>query len=117
MAADLAGLVNPGKFKAYKKDPERMLADFNLYMETFSNFLTVIDQNAAVAAKKKALLKTVGGPDMVFLFDYVGKVQADATYEVALEAIKAGITGQTNQAMSRFKLFIGMSQENQPFST
>ena len=56
MATDLVGLVNPGKFKAYKKDPERMLADFNLYMESFSNFLTVIDHTGAAAAKKTALL-------------------------------------------------------------
>ena len=47
----------------------------------------------------------------------MGKVKADTTYEVAVEVIKAGITSQTNQAMSHFKLFTGMSQESQPFST
>ena len=64
------------------------------------------DNNGADPAKK-TILQAVGGPDIVFLCKFVGKVHADLMYEVALESIKAGITGQTNQAMGRFKLFIG----------
>ena len=30
--ADLAALVSPGQFKAKKKEPERMLADFTFYV-------------------------------------------------------------------------------------
>ena len=41
---------------------------------------------------------------MVFLFDYVEKVPADATYDVGIETIHAAITEQTNQAMIRLKL-------------
>ena len=41
MATDMAAIVNPGPFKANRKDPEKMLNDFNLYIEAFSNFFTV----------------------------------------------------------------------------
>ena len=96
MAMELAALVNPGVFKTHKKDPERMLTDFNLYMKSFANFIVVTDNVEASAAKKKALLQAVGGPDMVFLFDYIGKVPPDATYEAAIDRIRVAITGQTN---------------------
>ena len=117
MATELAALVNPGVFKARKKDPERMLTDFNLYMKAFSDFLVVTDNADAVCSKKKSLLRAVGGADMVFLFDHIGKVAHDASYDDAIEAIRTAITGQTNQAMIRYKLFTGMAQDEEPFSS
>ena len=66
MAMDLAGSINPGNLKAFRKDPERMLADFTLYTKSFSNFLTVTDNLAAANAKKKALLLAVAGLDIVW---------------------------------------------------
>jgi len=117
MARELAAIVNPGAFKARKKDPERMLADFNLYMKSFNDFLVVTDNNDATGAKKKSLLRAVGGIDMVFLFDHVGKVAENASYEDAVNAIRMEITGQTNQAMIRYKLFRGMSQGEESFSS
>ena len=117
MATELAALVNPGVFKARKKDPERMLTDFNLYMKSFSDFLVVTDNMEAANAKKKSLLRAVGGPDMVFLFDHIGKVADGANYNEAIAAIRTAITGQTNQAMIRFKLFTGMGQDDEPFSS
>lgn len=117
MTTELAAIVNPGVFKARKKDPERMLTDFNLYMKSFGDFLVVTDNTTAVSAKKKSLLRAVGGPDMVFLFDHIGKVADDASYEDAIEAIRTAITGQTNQAMIRYKLFTGMTQDDEPFSS
>ena len=113
----MAALVNPGVFKAHKKDPERMLTDFNLYTKSFANFMVVTDNVGASEAKKKALIQAVGGPDMVFLFDYIGKVVVGDTYDAAIDKIRLAITGQTNQAMIRFKLFTGMAQDSQPFST
>ena len=94
-----------------------MLTDFNLYMKSFANFIVVTDNIGASEAKKKALLQAVGGPDMVFLFEYLGKVVPGDTYDAATEKIRVAITGQTNQAMIRFKLFTGMAQESQTFST
>ena len=52
MATQLATLVNPGPFKAKKKDPERMLADFELYMKSFTDFLIVTDNSDAADNKK-----------------------------------------------------------------
>ena len=112
MAVELAALVNPGVFKAHKKDPERMLTNFNLYMKSFANFMVVTAHVGAAEAKKKALIQAVGGPDMVFLFDYIGKVEVGDTYDAAVDKIRLAITGQTNQAMIRFKLFTGMAQDS-----
>ena len=79
MAMDLAAMVSPGNFRAQKKDLEKMLADFNLYVECFSNFLTVTDNTAGDEEKKKALLKAVGGQNMVYLLKYIEKVADNST--------------------------------------
>ena len=97
MSMDLAALVNSGVVKAHKKDPEIVLTDFNLYMKSFSDFLIVMDNKQATAAKKKLMLRAVSGSDMVFLFDYIGKVPTKATFDVAIQTIHAAITGQTNK--------------------
>ena len=91
--AELAVLGSPGPFKARKKDPERMLADFNLYVKSIKNLLTLTDNTEATDAKKKALMQSVGGPDMIWLFDYVGKVAEGDTYAAAIENVKTAITG------------------------
>ena len=61
------------------------------------------------------MLQAVGPPDIVFLFEYIGQVLEDATYEVAIETIRAGITAHTNQAMMMFKLFTVIPQEGQTY--
>ena len=112
---DLAALINPGVFKAHKKNPERMLKEFNLYVKLFNDFIVVTDNTQAMAAKK-SILRAIGCPDMVFMFNYVVKVPAEAIFHVAIETICAAITGKTNQAMIRFQLFMTMPQDNEPFS-
>ena len=114
--ADLAALVSPGNFKARKKEPERMLADFELYIKSMKDFLIVTQQNEASDAVKKSMLRAVGGPDMVWLCDHIGKVTEGMTYEQAVGAIRRSITGQTNQSAMRFKLFTGMQQGSESFS-
>ena len=37
----LAGIINPGKFKARKRDPGRMLSDFEKYIKTMKHYLVV----------------------------------------------------------------------------
>ena len=110
-------LGSPGQFKARKKDPERMLADFNLYVKAIKNLMILTDNENATDAKKKALMQSVGGQDIVWLFDYVGKVADGDTYEAAIAKIKAAITGQTNQAVMMYKLYTGMKQEDQSFAS
>ena len=103
--------------KAKKRDPERMLADFELYMKAFEDFLVVTDNSDAENCKKKSLLRVIGGPDMIFLFDHIGKVTQEMTFAQAVQNIKSAITGQTNQAMIRYKLFTGMQQGEEAFSS
>ena len=117
MSTDLAAIVNPGPFKAKKRDPERMLADFELYMKAFEDFLVVTDNSDAEDGKKKSLLRAIGGLDMIFLFDHIGKVTQEMTFAQAVQNIKNEITGQTNQAMIRYRLFTGMQQGEEAFSS
>ena len=82
---------------------------------------------ASTAGRRKV---AVGGPDMVDMVEEVGKVvlvtvSADAannvaavsadTFEQAVEKIRNGIVGKTNQAMSRLRLFQQMGQGSQKF--
>ena len=116
MATDMAAIANSGPFKAKKNDTEKMLEDFNMYMEAFKNFLTVTDNAGVGQKKKRALLNAAGGQDMVYLFKHIGKVLEAATFDEAITTICTEITAQTNQAMMRYKLFKDMSKGNQPFS-
>ena len=72
--AELAVLSSTGPFKAKKKDPERMLADLSLYMNALKRLLVITNNSTASDAKKKALMQSEGGPDMIWLFEYIGKV-------------------------------------------
>ena len=92
--SDLAALSSPGPFKARRKDPERMLTDFNLYVKAMKNLLVVTDNADASDAKKKALMQSVRGIDMVWMFEFMGKVTEEDTYEEAIRKVKAGVTGQ-----------------------
>ena len=66
--AELAVLGSPGPFKAKKKDPEKMLADFELYVKAIKNLMVLTDNADATDAKKKALMQSVGGPDMTYSY-------------------------------------------------
>ena len=52
MANNIAALVSPGTIRAFQKNAEHMSSNFNIYIELFSNFLTVINGGAATAEKK-----------------------------------------------------------------
>ena len=89
--AELAALVSPGPFKAKKKDPERMLGEFKDYIKAVKDMLVVTGKEGATAAVKKAMLRSVGGKDMVSLFDHVGKVEDADTFDQAVTKIEEGI--------------------------
>ena len=72
--AALAALVTPGPFKARMTDPERMLGEFQNYIKAVKDMLVVTGKEDATASVKKAILRAVGGKDMVSMFDHVGKV-------------------------------------------
>ena len=87
----MATIFNPRPFRANRKYHEWMLSDFDLYTEAFANFLTVTDNVAVDSQKKKALLKLLGGQDMLLLFRHIGKAPDDATYENTITTIHAGL--------------------------
>ena len=67
-----------------KRDPERMLSDFDKYIKTMKHYLVVTDNATASKAKKKALLHAIGGADMKYLYEHVGKVVDDDEYDEAM---------------------------------
>ena len=113
----LAALVTPGPFKARRTDPERMLGEFQTYIESVKNMMVVTGHEDATATVKKAILMAVGGQDMVSLFKHVGKVVDGDTFDQAVTKIVEAIRAQTSKAMAKFKLFMGLPQEGAPFST
>ena len=130
--AGVDALIAPKAFKAKDKEAEVLLIDFDLYVKTIRNFFIATGKDTATDRQKVALLQAVGGPDMVDLVEEVGKVilvaiAADAaneveaveadTFEQAIEKIRQGIVGKTNQAMSRLKLFQHMGQGTQKFAS
>ena len=129
-AAGVDALIAPKAFKSKDKDPETLLIDFDLYIKTINNFFIATGRDDATNKQKVALLQAVGGPDMVDVVEEIGKVVlvgiaaddannvvavAADTYEQAIEKIRNGIVGKTNQAMSRLKLFQQMGQGSQKF--
>ena len=58
--AEPAVLGSPGQCKTIKKDPERMLADFNLYVKAIKNLMVLTNNTDATDVKKKALMQSVG---------------------------------------------------------
>ena len=123
--AGVDALIAPKAFKAKDKDAESLVIDFDLYVKTIKNFFVATGKDTATDKQKVALLQAVGDPDMVDLVEEVGKVTLEPiaenaangvaavaadTFAQAIEKIRQGIVGKTNQAMSRLKLFQQMGQ-------
>ena len=53
-------------------------------MKCLNDFLVVTKNTAAPAGIRIYLLRAVGGQDIVFLFDDIGKVTSDAIFDVAI---------------------------------
>ena len=64
----------------------------------------------------KNILLMIGQKFLKMLWSYVGKVVEEDSFEAALRKVEAGITGQTNQAVSRHKLFTKMGQGDKDFA-
>ena len=118
-------MLKPAPFKCRKTgDTEQLLQDFILYRTNLTEFFQAtsaagdheaLHANCGACKKAKSIVKLIGGPQMIKLFDHVGKVEAQDTYEAAMSKIENGIKAQTNQATARFKLFREMSQGGESF--
>ena len=83
MASNLEALINPGLFKANRKNPEKLFVKFNLYVEQMENFFIATGKDNTSDKIKVAVLQAVGGPEMVALVKHVGKVKVTETPAVA----------------------------------
>ena len=123
---DYAALLKPPPFTISKVgDPEQLLQDFTEYVKTFRKFVlatgvggehTVGHAACGACSKTKATLELVGGKDMCVLYEHVGVVVDDDTFDAAMKKIEDGIKSQTNQATARFKLFTKMPQGGLSFA-
>ena len=123
---DYAALLKPAPFVLSKiGDPEQLLQDFGEYIKIFKKFVlatniggahTADHRNCGGCQKTKATLELVGGKEMCTLFEHTGKVEAEDTFDRAVEKIEEGIKQQTNQATARFKLFTKMPQGGGSFA-
>ena len=68
MTMDLAAMVNPGSFRAQRKDSEKMLVDLTFKL---ANCLVAMNDTNATGQKKKVSLKAVGGTEMAYLLKYI----------------------------------------------
>ena len=94
--AELAAVVTPAPYKVKKKDPEKMLGDFKVYIVSVKNMINVTGKKDVTADVKKSLLM-VGGMDMATLFKHVGKVLEEDTYEPAVAKIEEAIKAMSNR--------------------
>ena len=123
---DWVGLLKPPPFKLSKVgDPEQTLQDWKKYVKSFNRFLavtkadgthTVDHTNCGGCKAAKNILLIIGQDALETLWDHVGKVEEDDSFKVALRKVETGITGQTNQAVSRHKLFTKMGQGEKGFA-
>ena len=111
-----------------KGDPEQLAKDWQEYVKVFQEFLQATEvagnhanpetpnNPCAVCVKVKNMLRLVGGDEVRTLFDHVGMVGPEDTWDEALQKITNGIKQQTNQAAARFKLMQRMPQGESCFA-
>ena len=77
--AGMAAIASPGEFKVKDTDPEAIAASFDRYIRRMEAFFVVSRSRGRDGAlidfdsdTKKGLLLTVGGDEMIKLYDHVG---------------------------------------------
>ena len=117
--------VNVGAFKAKEAEPEVTLELFEDYCKRMERVFRLQRRiNPANGSRiefdnqeKKDMIRIEGGEDMDDLFDHVGKVLDQDTYDQAINKIKTQLKKQGNRTSAVFKLFNGYAQGQQAFDT
>ena len=113
----LGGVVKASPFKLSKVgDPEQTLLDWQKYVKSFNQFLAVTKADGTHTEHvdcrgckvTKDILLMIGQDELETLWVHVGRVDEEDSFKVVLRKVEDGITGQTNQAVSRHKLFTKM---------
>ena len=93
--AGMAAIASPGEFRIKDTDPEAIAASFDRYIRRMEAFFVVSrsrGRNGGLidfdSDTKKSLLLTVGGDEMIKLYDHVGGVQAGDNYDTTIEKIR-----------------------------
>ena len=115
MAHSLASVCSPGVFTARKTEPEGLLQDFVLYLKSLKAMFVITKVTDGM--ERRAMLEAIGGIDMLWLFEHIGKVAEEDNFDQAVEKIKSGLQSQMNQAVLRHKLFTGFHQGQEDFIT
>ena len=120
------GLLKPPPFKILKiGDPDQLLQDQTKYIKQFKRFLSVTKAdgghsdghiNCGGCSISKNMLLMKGHEKLESLWDHVGRVCENDSFKTTLKKVEDGIKKQTNQAVSRHKLFTKLPQEEKVFS-
>ena len=99
--AEMMLLLKPGPFVIKSAgDSEQLYQDFIKYISNFEEFLLATDvagqhtaahTNCTACRKAKATLRLVGGDEMKSLYDHVGLVEANDTFNKTIKKITDGI--------------------------
>ena len=108
-------------FKAVDANPGGTLKRFDEYIDQmkllFELAFRKADGTASVPSEreKKALTRFKGGADMKTLFEHVGEVTAEDTFDQAVTKIRTKLTGRTNKTVQRNMLLCNNPQSGKTF--
>ena len=114
-------VVNIPPFKSLDTDPGGTLKRFDEYVEQMKLLFELAFRKAdgtpydPTDKEKKAMLLLKGGKDMRTLYDHVGKVLADDTFDATVTKITNGLTARTNKVVQRNMLLTAFPQGSKSF--
>ena len=120
MTANMSSL-HIENFKTIEANPGATLKVFGRYVERIKLMNQLIFRKADGTPynpsdlEKKAMLLFKGGDDMKNLFEYVGKVEDEDSFDEAVEKIRKGLQKRTNKVVQRNMLFTDFPQGGKSF--
>ena len=118
-------LLKPAQLVIKRKgDPEQLAKDWQEYVRVFQEFLQATDvagshanpetpnNPCVVCVKVKNMLRLVGGDEVRTLFDHVGMVGLEDTWEETLQKISNGIKQQLGSGLCRKCHKVNLASQN-----
>ena len=109
------------QFKSLDTDPGGTLKRFKEYVDQMKLLHQLLFRKAdgtpytPTDAEKKALMLLKGGKDMKILYDHVGKVLENDSFDATVTKITDGLSSRTNQVVQRNALLTGFPQGSKSF--
>ena len=119
--ATMNNIANVETFKGIDADPGGTLKLFTDYVDEMKLLFQLAFRKgdgtpyAPSNSEKKAMMLLKGGKDMKNLFQHVGKVTDDHTFDEAVEKIKTGLSERTNKIVQRNMLLANFPQGRKSF--